>query len=58
MNEAKRVPEMTDQEVIAALKDFERDLATMRAQFIRRVAVIIGSGFIAWVCVGAWLFSR
>ena len=49
---------MTDQEMIDALKDFERD-ATLRAQFIRRVAVIlIGSGIIAWVCVGTWLFSR
>ena len=49
---------MTDQEMIDALKDLERDLATLRAQFIRRVAVIIGSGIIAWVGVGTWLFSR
>ena len=49
---------MTDQEMIDALRIFERDLATLRAQFIRRVAVIIIAGSGIWVCVGTWLFSR
>ena len=58
MNTVKRVSDMTDQEVIAALQQWEAERDRLQRRLFAWVIWIIGSGFIAWVCVGAWLFSR
>ena len=51
MNEAKRVSEMTDQEVIAELRKWEAE----RDRLQRRLFAVIGCGAVAYAAVATWL---
>ena len=55
MNEAKRVSEMTDQEVIAELRKWEAERDRLQRRLFALVIWIIGCGAVAYAAVAMWL---
>ena len=55
MNEAKRVSEMTDQEVIAELRKWEAARDRLQRRLFAWVIWIIGCGAVAYAAVATWL---
>ena len=55
MNTVKRVSDMTDQEVIAALQQWEAERDRLQRRLFARVIWIIGCGAVAYAAVAAWL---
>ena len=55
MKEAKRVPDMTDQEVIAALQQWEAARDRLQRRLFAWVIAVIGCGAVAYAAVAMWL---
>ena len=55
MNTAKRVSDMTDQEVIAALQQWEAARDRLQRRLFAWVIWIIGCGAVAYAAVATWL---
>ena len=55
MNEAKRVSEMTDQEVIAELRTWEAARDRLQRRLFAWVIWIICCGAVAYAAVATWL---
>ena len=55
MKEAKRVSEMADQEVIAALQQWEAERDRLQRRLFAWVIWIIGCGAVAYAAVAMWL---
>ena len=55
MNEAKRVPDMTDQEVIAELRKWEAERDRLQRRLFAWVIGIISAGAVAYAAVAMWL---
>ena len=55
MNTVKRVSDMTDQEVIAALQQWEAERDRLQRRLFARVIWIIGCGAVAYAAVATWL---
>ena len=55
MKEAKRVSEMTDQEVIAALQQWEAERDRLQRRLFAWVIAVIDCGAVAYAAVAMWL---
>ena len=55
MKEAKRVSDMTDQEVIAALQQWEAERDRLQRRLFTWVIAVIGCGAVAYAAVATWL---
>ena len=55
MNTVKRVSDMTDQEVIAALQQWEAERDRLQRRLFAWVIWIIGCGAVAYAAVAMWL---
>ena len=55
MNTVKRVSDMTDQEVIAALQQWEAARDRLQRRLFAWVIWIIGCGAVAYAAVATWL---
>ena len=55
MNTVKRVSDMTDQEVIAALQQWEAERDRLQRRLFAWVIWIIGCGAVAYAAVATWL---
>ena len=55
MNTAKRVSDMTDQEVIAALQQWEAERDRLQRRLFAWVIAVIGCGAVAYAAVAMWL---
>ena len=55
MKETKRVSEMTDQEVIAELRQWEAERDRLQRRLFARVIAVIGCGAVAYAAVAMWL---
>ena len=55
MNTVKRVSDMTDQEVIAALQQWEAARDRLQRRLFAWVIWIIGCGAVAYAAVAMWL---
>ena len=58
MKEAKRVPDMTDQEVIAELRAWEAAREQLQRRLFAWVIAVIGCGAVAYAAVAMWLLHR
>ena len=55
MNTVKRVSDMTDQEVIAALQQWEAERDRLQRRLFAWVIAVIGCGAVAYAAVATWL---
>ena len=55
MNTVKRVSDMTDQEVIAALQQWEAARDRLQRRLFAWVIAVIGCGAVAYAAVATWL---
>ena len=55
MNTVKRVSDMTDQEVIAALQQWEAARDRLQRRLFAWVIAVIGCGAVAYAAVAMWL---
>ena len=55
MNTVKRVSEMADQEVIAALQQWEAERDRLQRRLFAWVIAVIGCGAVAYAAVAMWL---
>ena len=58
MNTVKRVSDMTDQEVIAALQQWEAERDRLQRRLFAWVIAVIGCGAVAYAAVATWLIHR
>ena len=55
MNTVKRISDMTDQEVIAALQQWEAAREQLQRRLFAWVIAVIGCGAVAYAAVATWL---
>ena len=58
MNTVKRVSDMTDQEIIAALQQWEAERDRLQRRLFAWVIAVIGCGAVAYAAVAMWLLHR